>query len=73
MIRKILSFALFAVIVWLALQIAFGILGTLIGLAITVLWLAGLGYLFYLVLRVFSPSAAAKVREAVTGRPANVA
>lgn len=73
MLRKILSFALFAVIVWLVLQIAFGILGTVMGLAITVLWLAGLGYLFYLVLRVFSPSTAAKLREAISGRPANPA
>lgn len=73
MIRKILGFALFAVAVWLVLQIAFGILGTLIGLAITALWLAAVGYLFYLVLRLFSPSTAAKLRDAIRGRPANVA
>ena len=73
MIRKILGFALLAVAVWLVLRIAFGILGTLIGLAITVLWLAALGYLFYLVLRVFSPATAAKVRDAIRGRPAGAA
>ncbi len=69
MIRKIFGFALFAVAVWLVLQIAFGILGTLIGLAITVLWLAAVGYLFYLVLRLLSPSTAAKLRDAIRGRP----
>jgi len=73
MIRRILGFALFAVAVWLVLKIALGILGTLIGLAITVLVLAAMGYVFYLVLRVFSPAAAARVREAIRGRPANVA
>jgi uncharacterized membrane-anchored protein len=73
MIRKILGFALFAVVVWLVLQIAFGILGTLIGLAITVLWLAVIGYVCYLVLRFFSPTTAAKVRDAIRGHPANVA
>lgn len=36
MIRSVLGFALFAVVVWLVLKQAFGILGTLIGLAFTV-------------------------------------
>ena len=70
MIRSILGFALFAVVVWLAVQIVFGILGTLIGLAITILWLAAIGYACYLVLRLVSPSTAAKVRDLVRGRPA---
>lgn len=73
MIRKILGFAVLAVAVWLVLKIAFGVLGTLVGLAITVLWLAGLGYLFYLVLRLVSPAAAARVRDAIRGRPASAA
>lgn len=73
MIRRILGFALFAVAVWLVLKIALGILGTLIGLAITVLVLAAVGYVFYVVLRVFSPRTAAKVRDVITGRPANAA
>ncbi len=72
MIRRILGFAVFAVAVWLVLKITLGILGTLIGLAITVLVLAAMGYVFYLVLRVFSPVAAAKIRDAIRGRPANV-
>jgi len=73
MIRRILGFALFAVAVWLVLKIALGILGTLIGLAITVLVLAAMGYVFYLVLRVFSPAAAVRVRDAIRGRLTNVA
>lgn len=73
MIRRILGFALFAVVVWLVLRIALDILGTLVGLAITVLVLAGLGYACYVVLRLISPSSAAKVRDAISGRPANVA
>lgn len=58
MIRRVFGFALFAVAVRLVLKIALGILGTLIGLAVTVLVLAALGYVYYLVLRVFSPAAA---------------
>jgi hypothetical protein len=72
MIRRILGFAVFAVVVWLVLKIALGILGTLVGLAITVLVLAGFGYACYLVLWAISPSTAAKVRDAIRGRPANV-
>jgi len=73
MIRKILGFAVLAVVVWLVLKIAFGVLGTLIGLAITVVWLAAVGYVFYLVLRLVSPTTAAKVRDAIRGRPASAA
>ena len=73
MIRSILGFALFALAVWVAVQVTFGILGTLVGLAITALWLAAFGYVFYLVVRVISPSTAAKMREAIRGRPANTA
>ena len=73
MIRSILGFALFALAVWVAVQVTFGILGTLVGLAITALWLAAIGYVFYLVLRVLSPRTAAKMREAIRGRPANAA
>jgi hypothetical protein len=73
MIRRILGFAVLAVVVWLALQLAFGILGTLIGLVITVLWLAVIGYACYLILRVVSPTTAAKVRELIRGRPTGVA
>ena len=72
MIRSILGFALIAVVAWLALQLVFGVLGTLFGLAITILVFAACGYLFYLVLRVVSPSTAARVREMIRGRPAKV-
>jgi threonine/homoserine/homoserine lactone efflux protein len=71
MFRSIFGFALFAVLAWIALKIVFGILGGLIGLAMTVLWLAGIGFLFYLGLRLVSPSTADKIRDAIKGRPAD--
>ncbi len=73
MIRSILGFALIAVAAWVALQLVFGVLGTLIGLAITLLVFAAFGHVFYLVLRLVSPGTAARVREMIRGRPANVA
>lgn len=69
---KVFGFALFAVVVWLVLKLALGLVGTLIGLAITVGVLAGLGYACYVVLRLISPSTAAKLRDAISGRLANV-
>ena len=73
MIRRIIGFALLALVVWVVAQVAFGILGTLLGLAITVLMLAAAGYVLYLVLRVLSPRTAARVRDAIRGRPAGAA
>ena len=71
MFRSIIGFAVFAVLAWFALKIVFGILGGLIGLAMTVLYLAAIGFLIYLVLRVVSPSTADKIREMIKGRPAD--
>ena len=69
MFRSILGFAILAVAVWLALSVVFGLLGTLIGLVVAVLWLAAVGYVLYLLLRFFSPNTAAKVRDAIKGWP----
>ncbi len=71
MFRSILGFAVFAVLAWLGLKIFFSILGGLIGLAMTVLWLAAIGFVFYLVLRVVSPATADKIRDMIKGRPAD--
>jgi len=71
MLRSVLGFALFAVLAWIGLKLVFSVLGGLIGLAMTVLWLAALGFIVYLVLRVISPSTADKIREMIKGRPAD--
>ena len=44
----------------------------MVRLAGTVLWLAALGFMVYLVLRVVSPSTADKVRDMIKGRPADI-
>lgn len=71
MIRKILGFALFAVVALLVLKIALGLLGVLIGLAVTVLVLAAMGYACYVVALVLSPTTAARIRQAIRGRAAS--
>lgn len=71
MFRSILGFAVFAVIAFIGLKIVLGLLGGLVGLLMTVLWLAALGFIFYLVLRVVAPSTADKIRDMIKGRPAD--
>jgi len=71
MFRSVLGFAVFAVLAWLGLKLVFSVLGGLIGLAMTVLWLAAIGFIFYLVLRVVSPGTAEKIRDMIKGRPAD--
>jgi hypothetical protein len=70
MLRSILGFAVFAVVAWIGLKLVFGLLGGLIGIAMTVLWLAAIGFLFYLGLRIISPSTADRIREMIKGRRA---
>lgn len=63
MVRTIGGYAVFAAIVIMALKMlgfVWGILGTLI-------WLAFLGFVFYMILRVFSPGSADRVRDTIRG------
>ena len=69
MFRSIIGFAVLAVVAWIALKIFFGLLSGIMGLAITVLWLAAIGFVCYLLLRLVAPRTADRVREAIKGRP----
>ena len=68
MFRSVLGFAIFAVLVWLGLKIIFGLLGGLMSILMTVLWLAAIGFIFYVVLRVISPATADRVRDTIRGK-----
>jgi len=69
MIRKILGFAAIAIVALIVLKIALGLLGLFIGVAVTVLVLAAMGYGFYLVLRIVSPATAERLRVVIRGTP----
>src|SRR2546428_7943132 len=71
MFRSVLGFAVFAVLAWLGLKLVFSVLGGLIGLAMTVLWLAAIGFIIYLVFRVVRPRTPEKIRDMIKGRPAD--
>jgi fumarate reductase subunit C len=70
MFRSILGFALLAVVAWFALKLMFGLLGFVVGIAGTVLWLAFIGFVVYVALRLISPRTADRIRDMIKGRPA---
>jgi hypothetical protein len=62
---------IFAVLGLVALRFVFGILPTVIGLLIGIAWfaikIAAIGFLIYLLIRIFSPDTARRLREKWSG------
>ena len=67
MLRNLFGFAVFAVLTIFALKVFFALFGLVIGLLVTGLWLAFLGFLIYLVLKLVAPGTADRVREMIAG------
>jgi len=68
MFRSLFGFAVLAVLGIFLIRIVFGPFGFVVGLFIQLLIWAAIGFFFYLVIKVLSPSTASKIREVVTGR-----
>ena len=66
--RTILGYAVIAIIGFFAIKLVFGLLGFAISLLINLLWLAAIGRVFYLILKVISPGTAQKIHDAVKGK-----
>ncbi len=69
MVRSIVGFSIFAILSILAIKLVAALLGAALGILGTVLWFAFLGFVFYLILKLISPSTARSVREMITGKP----
>jgi hypothetical protein len=67
MLRKIIGFAVLAIVAWFALKLAIGLLGFAWGLAWTLLKLALVGVVIYWVLKLIAPSTARKVEDVIRG------
>jgi hypothetical protein len=67
MIRSLLGFALLALVTVFLLKVVFGLFGLVLGLLGAVLWFAFVGFIIYLILKVFAPETAARVREMIAG------
>ncbi len=70
MFRNLVGFAIFAVVAILAFKLLFGLFGLAIGLLMGFAWLAFWGWLFYLLIRVLSPTTADRIREVISGKQA---
>ena len=67
MLRNLFGFVVLAVVTIFLLKVVFGLFGLVLGLLGAVLWFAFVGFMIYLVLKVFAPETAARVREMVSG------
>jgi hypothetical protein len=67
MLRTLLGYAILAIVGLVAFRLILGLLGIAFQLLWAVLWLAALGFVFYLVLKVVSPRTAKRVRDTIKG------
>ncbi|HEY0351727.1 MAG TPA: hypothetical protein VGC48_06365 [Gemmatimonadales bacterium] len=67
MLRNLLGFAVFAFVALFVLKLVFSLFGLFLGLFVAVLWFAFLGFVIYLILKLFAPQTAARVREMIAG------
>ena len=67
MLRNLFGFAVLAVVMIFLLKVVFGLFGLVVGLLGAVLWFAFVGFMIYLVLKLFAPDTAARVRQMIVG------
>jgi hypothetical protein len=69
MVRAIVGYAVLAIVGIVALKLLFGLLSIAFSLVWALLWLALLGFVFYLILKVVSPKTAQRVKDKIKGEP----
>ncbi|HVM43040.1 MAG TPA: hypothetical protein VMT77_06010 [Gemmatimonadales bacterium] len=67
MLRKVLGFAVLAVVAFIVLRLALKLLSIVLGLAWTVLMLALVGLVIYWVIKLISPGTAQRVKDVISG------
>lgn len=67
MVRTVGGFAVLAFVAMLGFKLLMGLFGTLLGLLVTLLWWAFLGFVVYTLLKIFAPGLAQRIRETIRG------
>lgn len=67
MVRNVTGFAVFAFLAVIAFKILAGVFGALLGLLMTVLWWALVGFVVYTIIKIVAPGTARKLRETIRG------
>jgi hypothetical protein len=65
MVRALIGYAVLAIVGIVALKLLFGLLSVAFSLMWAALWLAALGFVFYLILKVVSPKTARRVKDKI--------
>ena len=73
MVRTVGGFAVLAVVAMLGFKLLMGVFGALVGLLMTLIWWAFLGFVVYTVLKIFAPGLATRIRETIRGTPSTSA
>jgi len=68
MVRTLVSYSIVAVVGIVALKVVFGMLGFVFSLLSSLFWLAAVGFLVYLVLKIISPDTATRIKETIRGK-----
>lgn len=68
MLRTLVGYAILAILGYFALKLVFGLLGFAFSLIMMLLWLAAIGFVFYVALKLISPDTARRVKDAIGGR-----
>lgn len=71
MVRNVTGFAIFAFVAMIGFRLLIGVFGWLIGLVMTVLMWALVGFVIYTLLKIFAPGVASKVRETIRSNSAS--
>ena len=66
--QKLLGYSLLAIVGLFLWRVLTGLFGMIVGLLFSLLWLAFVGFIIYLIIRVFSPSTADKIQEMISGK-----
>jgi hypothetical protein len=67
MLRKVLGFAVLAVVAYFVLRLALWVIGAVMSLATTIIMLALVGLVVYWVIKLISPSTARRVKDVISG------
>lgn len=67
MVRTVGGFAVLALVAMFGFKLLMGVFGTVLGLIVTLLWWAFLGFVVYTLLKIFAPGLAARIREVIRG------
>ena len=70
MLRKVFGFAILAVVAFIVLRLALGLLKIVLGFAWTILMLALVGLVIYWVIKLISPGTARRVNDMISGERA---